>query len=67
MYNPRLVAKGYAQPYDIDYLETFAPMAKMTIVRILVDFEEEVFMEPLPGFTKDVSSKVCRLKRLIMG
>ena len=32
----RLVAKRYTQTYGIDYLETFAPMAKMNIARVLM-------------------------------
>ena len=32
----RLVVKGYAQTHDIDYEETFAPVAKMTIVRTII-------------------------------
>jgi len=35
-YKVRLVAKGFAQKYDIDYEETFAPMVKMPTMRIIL-------------------------------
>jgi hypothetical protein len=35
-YKARLVTKGYAQTYGIDYEKTYSPIAKMTIVRAIV-------------------------------
>ena len=34
-YKPRLVARGFTQTYDIDYTETFAPLAKLNTIRVL--------------------------------
>ena len=35
-YKVRLVANGYAQIQRIDYDETFAPVAKMTMVHVVL-------------------------------
>ncbi|KAM2542715.1 hypothetical protein TB2_022112 [Malus domestica] len=34
-YKAILVAKGYIQTFEVDYQETFAPIAKMNAIRVL--------------------------------
>lgn len=38
-YKVRLMAKGFTQTNDINYMETFAPMAKLNTVRVLFSLE----------------------------
>lgn len=35
-FKARLVVKGYAQEYGVDYTEVFAPVARMDIVRMII-------------------------------
>ena len=35
-YNPRLVAKGFSQVQGVEYTETFAPIAKMDSIMLVL-------------------------------
>ncbi|KAB2607811.1 hypothetical protein D8674_010979 [Pyrus ussuriensis x Pyrus communis] len=48
-YKARLVAKGYTQTFGVDYQETFAPVAKMNIIRVLLSLAAN-FDWPLKQF-----------------
>ncbi|KAI3681339.1 hypothetical protein L6452_36130 [Arctium lappa] len=57
-YKARLVAKRFNQEYVIDYEETFAPVARVTSVRI--------YMTPPPGVQLP-QGHVCRLRKALYG
>ena len=52
-HNARLVAKGYAQKYGIDYDETFAPVARMDTIRAVLAIAAQ---NQWPVYQMDVKS-----------
>ena len=85
----RLVARGFTQTFGVDYKETFAPVAKMNSVRVLLsvaincgwslyqmdvknaflhgELQEEVYMQPPPGYDGIKGNMVCKLHKAIYG
>ncbi|RVW51913.1 Retrovirus-related Pol polyprotein from transposon TNT 1-94 [Vitis vinifera] len=49
----RLVPKGYTQTYGVDYQETFAPVAKMNTVRILLSLAAHYNWQLLQYYVKN--------------
>ena len=49
------MAKGFTQTYGIDYLETFAPVAEINIIREIFGSEFQLALTP-------VGRKKCFLK-----
>ncbi|GJS27046.1 retrovirus-related pol polyprotein from transposon TNT 1-94 [Tanacetum coccineum] len=60
----QLVAKGYAQEEGIDFKESFAPAARLEVVRIF----EEVYVAQPDGFVDpDHPKKVYHLRKALYG
>jgi hypothetical protein len=79
----RLVAQGFSQKEGIDYEETFAPVARLEAIMILLAFsvakdvksaflngvlEEEVYVRQPPGFESEkYPHRVYKLRKALYG
>jgi hypothetical protein len=63
-YKSRLVAKGFTQKYGVDFIETFAPVAKLKSIRALIGISASLGLVPIQN---DVPSAFLwpELKELI--
>ncbi|KAG8479817.1 hypothetical protein CXB51_029556 [Gossypium anomalum] len=62
----RLVVKGYSQEYGTDFMETFAPVARLDTIKLLFALAEEIYIEQPEGFkVPGEENKVYRLKKAL--
>ncbi|GKB03310.1 retrotransposon protein, putative, ty1-copia subclass [Tanacetum coccineum] len=67
-----LVAKGFTQTYEVDYGETFSPVAYIKAIRILLAIANFYYyeiwqMDVKTTFLNSHLNKVCKLQRSIYG
>ncbi|GJV43581.1 retrotransposon protein, putative, ty1-copia subclass [Tanacetum coccineum] len=73
VFKARLVAKGFTQTYEVDYEETFSPVADIRAIRILIAiaayYDYEIWQMDVKTAFLNVNPKypnhVCKLKRSI--